>query len=471
MTVLCKKLGEKMDMAEFQPIPIQKGWPLLGILPKLIGRDPYEYLINTMLEQGDFVQLNFGPQPVYLVSHPDYLQHILRDNYPNYRKSEVFYNAGREVAGNGLVTSSGDLWLRQRRMIQPHLHRKQLEHLFTDMREAIVETLDGWELLATNHTEVDLREKMGEITMNIITRTMFGKGTLPAEEVAETGRRAARLIQYIGGTLFSSLLPKWFPVPGRREFLRDLAEVRESVDQIIVRCRQDKEISAGLIQMLLNSVDEESHQQMTEQQLFDEVMTIFIAGYETTATALTWLGILLQEHPEVLEKLRAEVDQVLGTRVPSFEDVPRLVYARQVFMETLRMHTVSPFVPRSSNETDRLGSHYLPANALILVFYHGVHHNPRVWDNPEVFDPERFIPERMAGLHPFAYVPFSAGPRKCAGDEFAMMEGPLVMAMILQRYNIHVLPNQSFAAGIGATRYPQKGVKATFSVRAETKDT
>lgn len=457
-----------METAKFQPIPVQKGWPLLGILPKLFGKDPYEYLKNIMLEQGDLVQLNFGPQPVYLVSNPDYLQRILRDNYQNYRKPDLFYNISREIIGDGLVTSSGDLWLRQRRMIQPHLHRKQLTNLFCDMRNAALETLDSWELLAANQTEVKLGEKMAEITMNIITRTMFGEGTLSASQVAETGYHTARLVKYTGKTLFGGLLPKWVPIPGRREFLQDLNAVRETVNQIIARCRQDKEISAGLIQMLINSVDEESHQQMTEKQLFDEVMTIFIAGYETTATALTWLGVILQDHPEVLQKLRTELDEVLGTRLPSFEDMPRLVYARQVFMETLRMYTVAPFLPRASNKADYLGNYSLPANALMLVFYHGVHHNPHVWDNPEIFDPERFTPERMAGQHPFAYVPFSAGPRKCVGDEFALLEGPLIMAMILQRYNINLLPNQTFAAGIGASMQPHNGVGATFSTRTRT---
>jgi cytochrome P450 len=455
-----------MDTAEFQPIPIQKGWPLLGILPKLLVGDPHEYLKNIMLERGDFVQLNFGPQPVYLVSHPDYLQRILRDNYQNYRKPGLLYNTGREIVGNGLVTSSGDFWLRQRRMIQPHLHRKQLEYLFSDMRDAILEVLEGWELLAANHSQIELKEKMGEITMNVITHTMFGTGTLPAAEVAATRRRAAQLIKYVGKTISSGLLPKWVPTPGRWEFLQDLAAIRETVNQIIARCRQDKELSAGLIQMLINSVDEESHQQMTEEQLFDEVMTIFLAGYDTVATGLTWIGVILQKHPEVLEKLRAEIDDVLGDRMPSFEDAPRLIYARQVFMEMMRMYTIAPFLPRAANEADRLGNYYLPANALILVFYHGVHHNPRVWDNPEVFDPERFTPERMAGQHPFAYVPFSAGPRKCAGNEFALMEGPLIMAMILQKYNINLLPNQKFTTGIGTTMHPSNGVKATFSARA-----
>lgn len=454
-----------MEIAELQPIPIQKGMPLLGILPKLIGRDPYEYLKNIMLEHGDFVQLNFGPQPVYLVSHPDYLQRILRDNYQNYHKPDLFYNTGREIVGNGLLTSSGDLWLRQRRMIQPHLHRKQLEYLLSDMNGAILETISGWELLAANHTEVELGEKMGEITMNIITRTMFGTGTLPAAEVAETGRRITRLIKYVGATLVSGFLPKWIPTPGRREFLQDLSAVQETVNRIIAKCRQDKEVSAGLIQMLINSVDEESHQQMTEKQLFDEVMTIFFAGYESTATALTWLGVILQDHPEVLAKLRLEIDQVIGDRIPAFEDISRLVYTRQVLMETLRMYTVAPFLPRASYEADRFGNYYVPANALILVFYHGVHHNPRVWDRPEVFDPERFTPERMAGQHPLAYVPFSAGPRKCAGEDFALIEGTLVLAMLLRRYNLHISPNQTFTAGLGVAMQPKNGVRFTVSTR------
>jgi cytochrome P450 len=194
-------------------------------------------------------------------------------------------------------------------------------------------------------------------------------------------------------------------------------------------------------------------------------MTIFLAGYETTATSLAWVGIALRDHPDVLEKMRAEIDEVLGDRVPSFEDIPRLVYTRQVFMETMRLYTVVPFLPRALNAADQLGPYSLPAEAMVLVFYHGVHHNPRIWDAPEVFDPERFSPKRIVGQHPFAYVPFSAGPRKCAGEEFVLLEGTLIIAMILRKYDINILPNQTFTPGIGSTMYPRKGIKATLSVR------
>jgi cytochrome P450 len=216
--------------------------------------------------------------------------------------------------------------------------------------------------------------------------------------------------------------------------------------------------------MLIKSVDEETNQQMTEQQLFDEVMTIFLAGYETTSTALTWLLVVLETYPAVLEKLQAESDQVLGSRPPTFDDILRLTYSRQVFMEVLRYHTVASLLPRALNKPDQLGPYRLPANALVLLSFYSVHHNPRVWDHPEMFDPGRFTPEAVAQRHPFAYVPFSAGPRKCAGDEFALLEGPLIIAMLLRRYTVTLLPNQTFQASLGSLR-PKNGVKATLSLR------
>lgn len=453
-----------MTIEQSQSIPTEKGWPLLGILPKLFSGDPYEYLKNVMLKQGDLVKLNIASQSVYLVSNPEYLQRILRDNYLNYLKPSMLYDSSKEVSGNGLVNSSGDLWLRQRRMIQPHLHRKELVNLFSDMTDAISEVLDGWSGLAEVNAEIELGEKMGEISMNVITHTMFGHA-IPPHEITAIGVRVSRMIIYIGETLYSTMVPKWFPIPGRSQFLQDISETRKTVDQIIARCRQEKDESASLAKMLLNSVDEESHQQMTEQQLFDEIMTIFIAGYESTATTFTWLGVVLQKHPHVLEKLLLEIDQVLGGRVPTFEDMPNLIYTRRVFMEILRMYTVVPFLPRSLNEDDQLGPYHLPAKSLILVFYHGVHHNPNVWDKPDVFDPDRFAPERMAGQTQFTYTPFSAGPRKCAGEEFALLEGPLIMAMVLQRYNLNIIPNQTFTAKLGGTMKPRSGVKAVISNR------
>ena len=454
-----------MDFAKSPVIPIEKGLPILGVLPKLIQGDPFEYLKDVMLRHGDFVQFNLGPQTVYLVSHPDYLKRILWENYLNYRKPEMMYAAARKNVGNGLITSSGEFWLRQRRMIQPHLHRKALSHLFSDMIDAISDVLNRWDVLVKNGTQVDFAEKMAEISSNVTMRTMFGRGIISVEEISVISGCVTRMVQRNTNTLYRRLLPAWVPLPGQKEYESDRKVVKDAVNNIIAICRQQKSTSASLIQMLLSAVDDETQQQMTDQQLFDEAMTIVIAGYETTATALTWLSVVISEHPEILIGLLQEIDEVLDGRIPTFEDVPHLVYTRQVFMEIMRMYTVVPFLPRALNQADQLGPYHLPANAMILVFYHGVHHNPHVWDNPEVFDPGRFTPENIAKQNAFAYVPFSAGPRKCAGNDFALMEGTLAIAMMLQKYNINVLPRQTFAAKMGGTMRPQHGVQVTFSNR------
>lgn len=447
------------------PIPTKKGWPLLGIVPEMVGKDPFAYFKQVMLTHGDFVQLKVGPQSIYLVSHPDYLQHILRDNYKNYRKPDLFYANAKQIAGQGLVTSDGELWLKQRRMIQPHLHRKQLSNLFDEMVNATATILERWDQLVTSGQEVELGEEMARITIQVITQTMFGKDCLAPAEIKETAIRAQRLIEYLGRSIFTSFLPNWVPLPERKQFREDLRVFEPKVRQMIQHCRENPDGSASLIQMLLNTVDAETNTQMSEQQLYDEVVTVFAAGYETTSTVLTWLGVVLDQHPEVLRQLQQEIDEVVGSRTPTFEDIPRLIYTRQVFMELMRKYTTVPFLPRALNEADTIGAFQLPANALVLVFYHGVHHNPEVWESPDKFDPSRFSPENMAHKHPFAYVPFSAGPRKCAGDEFAMMEGVLVMAMVLQRFNIHLAPKQTFEARLGATMRPVNGVKVRFEQR------
>jgi cytochrome P450 len=179
---------------------------------------------------------------------------------------------------------------------------------------------------------------------------------------------------------------------------------------------------------------------------------------------LTWLLVVLKDYPAVLEKLQAEIDRTLSSRPPTFEDIRSLTYTQQVFMEVLRYHTVASLLPRALNKPDQLGPYLLPANALVLLSFHSVHHNPRVWNDPEMFDPDRFTPEEVAQRHPFAYVPFSAGPRKCAGDEFALLEGPLIIAMLLQRYTITLFPNQTFQASLGKLR-PKNGVRAAISFR------
>jgi cytochrome P450 len=411
------------------------------------------------------VKLKFGPLSVYLVSNAAYLQQILRDANTDYEKPEMLYGALRKVMGNGLVTSSGDFWLRQRRMIQPHLHRKQLPLLYNDMVGAITAVLDTWEPRIASGEVFDLHTEMSKITMEIITRTMFGNGVLSEAESEVVSDMMNILAEYVGKNGFLGMLPEWMPFPGKKKFTQAQKTVHRIVGRLIERCREQGENASGLIKMLLNTVDEATNQQMTDQQLFDEIMTVFAAGFETTASVLTWLWTVLDRHPDVAVQLQAEVNAVVGADIPQLEHLPRLDFTRKVILELMRLHTIVPMLPRKAKTPITLGNHALPAGTMVLMFFHGVHHNPQLWDNPPRFDPTRFDAEAAAQRHPFAYLPFSGGPRKCAGDELALMEGQLAIAMIMQRFSITLQQGQDFAPHISITLRPHYGVKAKISVR------
>ncbi|MBC8099018.1 MAG: cytochrome P450 [Armatimonadetes bacterium] len=449
-----------------KPVPLVNGLPIIGVLPQLLRANPFENLKALMLKHGDLIALKFGPLKVYLVSNPDYLQHMLRDEYTNYVKPELLYRVIRRVVGYGLVTSSGDFWLRQRRMIQPHLHRKQLPLLHTQMVTAVTAVLDSWALRIAAGEVFELSDEMAKITMEVISRTMFGNEVLSAADMKRFADSMNVINNYLGRNGYFGFMPDNFPFPGQRQFEQARQTVFELVNQMIQRCREQGDSVSGLMKMMLNTVDEATNEQMTDQQLFDEVMTLFSAGYDTTASVLAWLWTVLDQNPAVAQQLQAEVNAVLGDVTPSFETVTQLEYTRKVFLELLRFRSVVAMLPRKAVAKDMVGGYEIPAGAFVLLFYHGVHHNPTVWQDPERFDPERFTPELVAQRHPFAYLPFSGGPRKCAADEFAMMEGPLIISMILQRFAVQVLPNQDFSSRITVTVRPHAGVKAHITAKA-----
>ena len=429
-----------------------KGLPIVGILPDLLANSPLQTLSHIMVRDGGFVELQLGTKLVYLVSDPAIFQHVLRDNYRNYPKPDLLYGTLKKVAKNGLVTSEGDFWLRQRRMIQPHFHRRQLANIAGTMTESIATVLDGWQHHVATGEPFDIGIQMSHITMNVITRTMFGQG-ISSKELETVARLVPDMLNYVTMRGFMLFVPEWIPLPVDRKFERNYAEFRALVQSLIDRRRQKP--GSDIISMLLNSVDDETNEQMTDDQLFDEAITIFAAGFETTSTTLTWLWHILDQHPEITDKMREEIGSVLGQRTPTMEDVPQLPYIRMVISECLRMFPPIPLLPRNSINEDNIGESKIPANATILLFYYGLHHNPQIWKAPEEFRPERFLPDTESNRSTFAWLPFSAGPRKCVGDEFAMMEAIIATTMILQRFEITVTQN-NIVPRFGATLRPSK---------------
>ena len=456
---------ETHDELETQemPAPEYRTTPLLGIIPDIMRRGAFQTLTKAMLEHGGFVKLKIGPMPAYLVSDPVVLQRVLRDNYRNYRKPTMLYEAVEQLTGKGLVVSEGDFWLRQRRMIQPHMHRKQLAGLTDTKTRAIGTVLDRWSKVATPEMELDLGEAMSHITMDVITQTMFGSDALEADEMQRVSAALTQALDYVSLRGFLSILPNWVPLPGQGDFAGNLQSIRNTIMRLIELRRNDYSERSDLLSMLLSAVDEVTNETMTDEQVFNEAMTVFLAGFETTATALMWLWYVLDSHPKIEARLRAEIDAALGERIPQFEDLPKLPYSMMVFKEVLRLYPPAPLLPREVVAGDLLGEHGVKAGDTLLMFFYGLHRNPRIWDQPEVFEPERFTPENESKRHRFAYLPFSGGPRQCVGDDFAMLEGVLALVMVMQRYRIRMVSDKEVYPKFGATLRPSHPIRGILT--------
>jgi cytochrome P450 len=445
-------------------IPTTKGLPLVGSLPKML-KDPFQFVADARSELGDIYWLNLGLSKVIILNNPRHAQYIMRDNARNYRKGGPMWDAVRSLLGNGLVVSEGDFWLRQRRMMQPHFHRKRLAGLTDLMVAAIQEALDMWQEQSKSGKEFNLASGFNKVTMKVIVRTLFGSA-LSHQEMEAVGEAMTFVLDYMISAMVTGNLPSWLPAPGRRKYKKAMEVIDETIFRIIAQVRAGDEADNHLLAMLLNTVDAETGETMTDQQLRDEVTTLFLAGYETTSIALTWAFDYLNQNPDILEKMQAEVEEVLVGRTPEFADIPNLTYTRMIFEETMRLRPPSYWLPRVLVEDDEIDGHCIPAGTNVVSLNYMYHRHPDHWDNPEQFNPDRFTKENSAGRHAFAYIPFGAGQRKCIGMDFAMMEGPLVLAMVAQRFNVKTVSDQAAKPMLSSTLRPKGGLPVHLEPRS-----
>ncbi|MFN8527482.1 MAG: cytochrome P450 [Anaerolineae bacterium] len=436
--------------------------PKVSLLPGILRQPPFYLLADIAREHGGFVRLTIGPKSVYLVSDPLIFQHVLRDNVQNYRKSRFLYSAAKPMVGEGLLTSEGDYWLRQRRLVQPQFHHTRIAAMAQMMTEIAADRMAAWAREDQPGTRADMGERMAQITVEVVSHTLFGTATLSPTEIDELGGDMVDAANYVALRGYMPFIPRSIPLPGHGRFSRAIHNLTGAVNTIIEAGTKGEVKDDNLITMLLNAVDDETHEHMTHQQLFYEVMTLFAAGFETTATALTWIWKLLGENPQVEQTLREEIARVIGDRVPTFEDLPKLTYCRQVFQECLRYYPPIPLLPRTTLADDEINGYKIPKGTILLMFFYGLHHNADYWESPDSFDPTRFTPSAVESRHRFAYLPFSAGPRQCIGNEFAMTEGMLVLAMMLQRYRV-TLADDAVTPNLSATLKPNPGVYATLT--------
>jgi cytochrome P450 len=441
------------------------GWPLLGSLPQLV-RDPFGFFRQARDRYGDLYTLNLGIAKVVICTHPRHAQHILRDHAHNYGKGGAVWNSMRGLLGNGLVVSEGEVWLRQRRLMQPHFHRQRLAGLATAMIEAIDESLTLWQPAVNSGLSFDLMPAFANLTMRVVVKAIFGTA-LSSEELDKVGEQMAFALDYMMVNAATEKLPAWMPFPGRRRYREALAEIDQVLYRIIAASRRDADPENHLLGMLLSSVDEETGEQMSDRQLRDEIFTLFLAGYETTSIALSWAFAYLTQHPTVMQKLQAEVESVLVGRTPSFADLPKLTYTRQVLQEVLRLRPPAYWGPRTAIADDEIDGYHIPAGMMMIWLPYLIHLNAESWPNPDHFDPERFAPqaESAASRHPFAWIPFGAGQRLCIGRDFALVEGTLALAMVTQRFQISATPGRRAEVKLSTTMRPKDGVKVQVASR------
>jgi cytochrome P450 len=360
------------------------------------------------------------------------VKHVLQDNNQNYVKGPIIERT-KILIGEGLFTSEGDFWRRQRRLAQPAFHRERIAGFADTMVRRTTERLNGWEGPALRGTTFDVAAEMSALTLTIAGETLFHRDL--SGEAADAGQALKVALEVTSRRAMShTVAPIWFPTARNRAFRRAARTLDRLVYDIIEFRRRSNDLGDDLLGMLMEARDEETGEGMSPRQLRDEVMTFLLAGHETTAVALAWTWYLLAKHPTIADKARTEVLTVLGDRSPTLDDLPKLPFARMVVEEAMRLYPPVWGVGRQAIAVDEIGGYEIPAGAIVNVSQWVTHRHPAFWPAPDRFEPERFRPGAERSRPRFAYFPFSGGPRLCIGETFALMEAQIVVAMVLQRY-------------------------------------
>jgi cytochrome P450 len=417
-------------------------------------RDPLGFLSAAAGQHGDVVRIQFGPREVVLFVHPDHVKEILVTQQRTFIKSMVLQRS-RRVLGDGLLTSEGELHLRQRRLVQPAFHRARIAAYGEVMVEHALRLGAGWR----DGQTLDIHAEMMRLTLGIVAKTLFD-ADVSADSAAIAESLNVLLTMFNRVILpFSELLDR-LPLPKTRAMQRSKAYLDAIIYGFIAERRRTGEDRGDLLSMLLLSQDHEGDNAgMTDTLVHDEALTLFLAGHETTAAALTWTWYLLAQHPAVAERWRAELDAVLGGRAPTFDDLPGLAYTRMLLSESMRLYPPAWAIGRESLAPFSVGGYELPARSTVLVSPYITQRDGRWYPEPARFDPERWAPELAEARPKYAYFPFGGGTRICIGEQFAWMEGMLLLATLGQQWRFQLVPGHPVEPQPLITLRPRHGVQ------------
>lgn len=442
-----------------KPPPGPKGHFILGNLAA-VSRDWLGFYSRCAKEYGDVVGLRYLHVPICLLMHPREIEYVLVSNPGNFTKS-ADYRALARVLGNGLLTNEGKPWQRQRGLIQPAFRRENILSYAQVITRATRRMLDSW----TAGSSRNIHEDTMAVTLDIVAQCLFGA------EVAGVAERVGKAMEVVTDRFMSDasqalLLPFDLPdflAPARRNAIRDLNEI---INGIIRERRASREPRGDLLDTLLQVRDTDGNP-MSDTQLRDEVMTLFLAGHETTAIALSWTCYLVAQHPEIEATLVEELQTVLGDREPTHEDLPRLRYTDMVLKESMRLYPAVWGIGRRAIADCEIGGYRVTAGTNVFIFQSLTQRDPRFFPNPDQFNPERWRedPVRSGKIPRFAYFPFGGGPRVCVGAAFAMLEATLLLAMIQQKFHLELVPGHPVKPLASVTLRPKNGIRVTIHRR------
>lgn len=441
------------------PLPPGPKKKFLGDRLLSLQRDPLRYAQRLQTKYGDVVHFMIGTQHVVMLNHPDLIHDVLATHNRNFTKGYTLQQAKR-IVGEGLLTSEGEYHLNHRRLMQPIFHRQQIGNFAPVMVEFAMRTAARWQ----EGTTFNIGRQMEGLTLAIATKTLLGADI--EAEAPELGQAVNELMDLFNPLmlLMADILIK-LPVPPRQRLYRSTARMDKTIYRLIAEHRTSGAGDDLLALMLRAQEGEADAVRMTDAQLRDEVFIIMLAGYETLANTMTWLWYLLTTHPEVEAEFHAELDRVLQGRTPTLADVDKLTYTRQVLSEGLRLYPPVWFLDRRALADYTVAGYHVPAGSLLLMSQWLMHRDPRFYSDPTRFNPHRWTPEMQDALPRYAYFPFGGGPRVCIGEQFAWMEGILLLATIGQRWRVRVQSPEDVRIAPGMNLRPKKGMMAQVQAR------
>ena len=426
-----------------------------------MAHNPVQVLTKYIGLHGDTFRFYFGGVKEAIVTiNPGVIQHVLKTNSENYHKSDIQKKRMGHFLGKGLLTTEGEAWKTQRRLIQTGFERKQLEVLSSIMQDSLADSLRDFDRQC-RLGPVDIYPLMMKITFGMVARSLFG-ARLKEEDIDTISLAILTVQEFMVRQTIQPYLNPWFAVSGE---LRRHWEMRNRAFGILreyIQRRRTDVPGHDLLQILIDARYSDGHG-MSDELVVSESMQLLVAGHETSSNALSWLLYLLSSHPDCVDKVREEFDVLLGDRPLSYSDVPKFEFTTQVINEALRLYPPFWMVDRMALADDRAGDIDIPGGSTVVVFIHGAHHSPQYWDDPERFDQERFSKAKEKLHTPFAHLPFGAGPRGCIGGNYAMLQMLMILSVLIRKYDFCLVPGQTIEARPMVILRPEHGIRMTFT--------